>query len=56
MNRPPEHKEGKTMKKKYISPDAQLEYFLLPQGTITTSFEIPDIELEDIPALDASEV
>ena len=43
------------MKKYYTSPEIELEVFNNCRDQITTSFEVPDIELEDIPELDASE-
>ena len=43
------------MKKYYTSPEIELEVFRNCRDQITTSFEVPDIELEDIPELDASE-
>ncbi len=43
------------MKKYYYSPEFEIDVFALHAHGITTSFEVPDIELEDIPDLDASE-
>lgn len=43
------------MKKNYTSPKLELELFNKLYETIRTSFEVPDIELEDIPVLDSSE-
>ena len=43
------------MKKIYTSPEVELEMFNNLEGSITTSFEVPNIEIEDIPILDSQE-